>query len=64
MGKIIHIPEPPIEPIRPSVYATDYPPGTRWMSDDNSVWEIDWDNQDKRWHWVMVTPPHGRSDTK
>lgn len=52
---VIYLPEPERKPQRPIASAETYPLGTRWMSDDNSVWEVEWDNQDKRHMWVLVT---------
>ncbi|MDR6867512.1 hypothetical protein J2Y69_002116 [Microbacterium resistens] len=37
--------------------ADAYPLGARWMCDDSSVWEVDWDDQDKRHMWTLVSVP-------
>lgn len=50
---VIYMPEPKREPQRPPVPAMQYPPGTKWRSDDGSIWVIEWDNQDKRYWWFL-----------
>lgn len=52
---VIYMPEPKREPQRPSASATEYPPGTKWKSADGSIWEIEWDDQDKRYAWFIVS---------
>lgn len=51
---VIHVPQPKREPQRPFASAWDYPLGTKWRSDDGSIWVVEWDNQDKRCIWVLV----------
>lgn len=50
---IIFIPEPVRRPQRPTVPTEYYSPGTKWQSDDGSIWAIEWDNQDKRYAWFL-----------
>ncbi|MBG9887006.1 hypothetical protein ABE10_10710 [Bacillus toyonensis] len=59
---VIYMPEPERKPQRPIVSADTYPLGTRWRSDDSSVWEVEWDNQDKRHMWALVADRPNGSD--